>query len=69
MTDFVKVDGRVAWSQIMVIFRDIPSGETLNPRFRLVIEQSDGLVVRLNEFHNPSYLQAFMRLVDSGRTP
>jgi hypothetical protein len=69
VTDFVKVDGGVARSRIMIIFRYIPSGETLNTRFRLVIEQSDGLVVRLYEFYDPSYLRAFMRLVDSGRTP
>ncbi len=66
VTDFLKVDGAVARSRIMIIFRHIASGEILNTRFRLVIEQSDGLIVRMDEFHDPFYLEAFMRLVEDG---
>lgn len=63
VTDFLKVDGNVARSRIMIIFRHIDSGETLNTRFRLVIEQCDGRIVRMAEYHDPFYLEAFMRLV------
>lgn len=64
VTDFLKIEGAVARSRIMIIFRHVASGEILNTRFRLVIEHSEGKIVRMDEFHDPFYLEAFMRLVE-----
>jgi len=68
VTDHLKIDGAVARAGIKIIYIHIGSGERLNVRFRFIVEQHHGLIVRMDEFHDAAYLESFVRLV-SGPTP
>ena len=49
------------------MYRHRDSGEMLNGRFRMVMQVTDGLLVRTDEYHDRAKVEAFMRLV--GRRP
>jgi ketosteroid isomerase-like protein len=63
VTDFLRVEGNVARARLRSIMIHYLTGERLNMRFRVVMEQQDGLVKRLDIFHDRHYLEAFARLV------
>jgi len=67
VTEGLKIDGSVARAQIKIIYIHFGTGERLNVSFRFIVEQRDGLIVRMDEFHDAAYLEAFVRLVSMPR--
>jgi ketosteroid isomerase-like protein len=63
----VKAAGPVVRMQVEFMYRHRASGEVLSGRFRLVAQVEDGLVTRLDEYHDRAKVEAFMRLF--GSTP
>ena len=63
VTDHVSVQGNIIRANMKAIYIHLASGERLITKFRYVIEQRDGLMMRINEFHDAAYLEAFMRFI------
>ncbi|MFY0611321.1 MAG: nuclear transport factor 2 family protein [Hyphomicrobiaceae bacterium] len=60
VTDHLSVQGHVVRANMKAVYIHLASGERLITKFRYVIEQRNGLMVRINEFHDAAYLEAFM---------
>ncbi len=63
----LMADGNAVRFQVEFMYRHRESGETLNGRFRMVMQVENGLVERTDEYHDRAKVEAFMRLV--GRRP
>jgi len=63
----LTADGNTVRFQVEFMYRHRESGEMLNGRFRRVMQVTDGLLVRTDEYHDRAKVEAFMRLV--GRRP
>jgi len=63
VTDHLSLQGTIARANMKVIYIHLASGERLITKFRYVIEQRDGLIIRIKEFHDAAYLEAFMRYI------
>ena len=69
VTDHVSVQGNTTRANMKAIYVHLASGQRLVTKFRYVIEQRDGLIVRINEFHDAAYLEAFMRFIAASEKP
>ena len=58
----VAVDGDVVRAQVQFIYHHRLTGENLSGSKRLVFTVRDGLIVRIEEFHDAGMVEAFMRL-------
>lgn len=65
VTDYLRVEEHIARARMRSIYIHLATGERLNMRFRLVVEQHDGLITRIDGFYDRFYLEAFARLVNS----
>lgn len=63
VTDHLSVEGHVARAYVKIIYVHIDSGERLITRVRYVVEQRDGQVVRIDQYQDAAYVEAFMRLI------
>ena len=61
VTDHLTVQGNNLRANMKIIYIHQASGERLITNFRLAIEQRDGLMVQIDEFHDAAYLEAFVR--------
>lgn len=52
-----------AHTQVEFIYRHRATGEVLDGRFRLVLTVRDGLVCRIEEYHDAARVEAFARLI------
>jgi ketosteroid isomerase-like protein len=48
------------------MYRHRPSGAVLSGNFRMVVKVRDGLLVRVDEYHDRAMVEAFMRLHGGG---
>ena len=55
--------------QVEFMFRHRASGEVLSGRLRQVIKVKDGLITRIDEFHDRAKVEAFLRLVGGAGGP
>ena len=60
-------DGK-ARLQVQHVYRFRRTGEDLAGSFRINIEVVDGLVSRIEEYHDAAMVETFMRLAQSGRS-
>ncbi len=60
-------DGNIVRFQVEFMYRHRDSGEVLVGRFRFVMRVEDGLIRRVDEFHDRAKVEAFMRLVKSSK--
>ncbi len=67
--DFLKyeprsldADGDVIRTQVDYVYRHRPTGETLVGSKRLVLTVRDGLIARMDEYHDAALVESFMRL-------
>jgi ketosteroid isomerase-like protein len=58
----VAVDGDVVRAQVQFIYHHRLTGENLAGSKRLVFTVRDGLIVRIEEYHDAGMVEAFMRL-------
>jgi ketosteroid isomerase-like protein len=63
----LTADGNTVRFQVEFMYRHRESGEMLDGRFRMVMLVKDGLITRVDEYHDRAKVEAFMRLV--GRRP
>jgi ketosteroid isomerase-like protein len=61
--DTYRVEGGRASGSYKFTYIHRASGERLSGSFRFVIEQRDGLIFRMEEYHDAAYVEAFVRLV------
>jgi ketosteroid isomerase-like protein len=62
IVETMKVAGPVARCSIQIYYRHRASNVPIDVRFRLVFTQTDGLISRLEEYHDAAYVEAFLRL-------
>ncbi|MEQ1695090.1 MAG: nuclear transport factor 2 family protein [Hyphomicrobiaceae bacterium] len=67
VNESLSVEGRKATGRYKFIYIHCASGERLSGSFRFIIEQRDGLIVRMEEYHDAAYVEAFVRLVSMPR--
>jgi ketosteroid isomerase-like protein len=60
----LTADGDTVRYQVEFMYRHRASGEVLNGRFRMVMQVTDGLILRADEYHDRAKVEAFMRLVE-----
>lgn len=65
VTDHLSVQSNKLRANMKMIYIHRNSGERLITNFRYVIEQLDGVMVRIDEFHDAAYLEAFVRYVST----
>lgn len=58
-----RTQGETVYGRIAYQFRHKVTGETIDGVMRQVIVVCDGLIARLNEYHDIELVRAFMRLV------
>ena len=58
----LNADGDTVRHQVEFMYRHLKSGEVLEGRFRIVMQVSDGLIVRADEYHDRAKVEAFLRL-------
>ena len=63
VNDGLRVEGRKATGHYKFIYIHFASGERLSGSFRFITEQRDGLIFRMEEYHDAAYVEAFVRLV------
>ena len=63
VTEHMSVSGRTARANMKIIWVHSQTGEQLSTRFRFVAEQRNGLIVRLDQYYDAPYVEAFARLV------
>lgn len=59
----LAADGNIVRFQVEFMYRHRDSGEILSGRFRHVMRVGNGLIRRVDEFHDRAKVEAFMRLV------
>ena len=69
VVDYLKETDGGARAGLLVYYRHRISGGTLNVRYRLVFTLRDGLIAVVEELHDAAYVEAFMRLAESGIAP
>lgn len=67
--DWLVVEGDLARAQIVYYYQHIDSAQSIDGRFRHVWHVTDGLVQRIDEYHDVERLRAFLHMVQSLRTP
>ncbi len=65
VTDHVAVQGCMLRANMRIVYIHRATGERLITRFRFVIRQRNGLMERIDEFHDAAYLESFMRYVST----
>jgi ketosteroid isomerase-like protein len=63
----LAADGNIVRFQVEFMYRHRESGQVLSGRFRFVMRVENGLIVRVDEFHDRAKVEAFMRLVRASR--
>ena len=63
VTDHVTFSGNRVRANMKIVFIHKETGIRLVTRFRLIMEQRDGRVCRIDELHDASYFEAFARMV------
>jgi ketosteroid isomerase-like protein len=58
----LKPNGDEVRFQVEFMYRHLRSGEVLSGRFRHIMRIEDGLIVRVDEYHDRAKVEAFMRL-------
>jgi ketosteroid isomerase-like protein len=61
---FVRASGNTVRANVHYIYRHRPTGEVLEGTRRLVFKLQDGLIVRIEAFHDASLVEAFMQLTN-----
>jgi ketosteroid isomerase-like protein len=57
-----SVEGDIVRAQVAFIYRHRQSGEVLEGTRRLVFRLKDGLIIRMDRYHDDQLVDAFMRL-------
>ncbi len=55
--------GEIVRFQVEFMYRHRASGDVLSGRFRMVMKVENGLITRVDEYHDRAKVEAFMRLV------
>ena len=63
VNESLRGEGCKATGHYKFIYIHRASGERLSGSFRFVIEQRNGLISRMEEYHDAAYVEAFVRLV------
>jgi ketosteroid isomerase-like protein len=58
----VQADGRIVRAKIDAIFHHRRSGRDLVDTYRIVFEVEDGLIIRVDEFHDRAKIEAFLAM-------
>lgn len=58
--------GSTVHNQVEFIYRHKASGHVLDGRFRCVVTVRDGLISRIEEYHDAARVKAFLRLTGGG---
>ena len=69
VVDYLKETDDGARAGLLVYYRHKASGGTLNVRYRLAFTLINGLIGVIEEFHDAAYVEAFMRLAETGVAP
>ena len=65
VTDHIAVQREMLRANMKIVYIHRASGERLITRFRFAIRLRNGLMQRIDEFHDAAYLEAFMRFVSA----
>lgn len=59
---FIRTRGNTGRASVRYVYRHRPTGEVLEGTRRLVFKFRDGLIVRVEGYHDAKMIEAFMRL-------
>ena len=63
----LSADDNIVRFQVEFMYRHKESGQVLGGRFRFVMRVENGLIRRVDEFHDRAKVEAFMRLVNASK--
>ncbi|MBU2531431.1 MAG: nuclear transport factor 2 family protein, partial [Alphaproteobacteria bacterium] len=58
VTDHLTVEGATVRARMKIVYIHIATGERLKTSYRLVMENRDGLVAHMKEYHDAPYVEA-----------
>lgn len=64
VTDHLTINDTTARARLKIIYIHKPTGARLITRFRMVVTQHAGRIIRIDEYYDAAYLEAFTRYVN-----